>query len=79
MIEDQRPVIDGHGPLLGDVAVGQEEQLASRITRGERAFGLNDFPQLSVIALHRVGGVDQPPDFTRIVENRFLVCECLNS
>jgi len=65
LVEDVRPVLRWHGPLARDVARGQEQQLAHRISRRKGALGLDYLAQLPVVAtivndagqiLCRVGG-----------------------
>lgn len=48
--------------------MSQEEQLASCLGSGKSTLGFGDLSQLAMIALHRVGGIDQAPDFCGVSE-----------
>lgn len=45
-------------PICRDVPQGQPDQLGGRIVAGEVASRLDDFSQVIVDALDRIGGVD---------------------
>jgi hypothetical protein len=62
LVEDQRLVLNGHCPLFVDIAVCQEKQFTSRFRGGKNAFRCGDFAQLTMVAFHRVGGIDQAAD-----------------
>ena len=68
MVEDQRPVLNRHGPLFENIAVCQEKQFTRRFGGGKNAFRFGDFAQLTMVAFQRVGGVDQATDLRGISE-----------
>jgi hypothetical protein len=49
VVEQQSPIVIGHGPFLEDFAMAQEEQLARGPGRGESTFGLSDFAQHTMV------------------------------
>jgi hypothetical protein len=49
LVEDLSPIEDGHGPLLGDVAVCQKQQLADGVGRRKYGFVLSRLAQLAVV------------------------------
>lgn len=53
---------------MGDVPGGQIEQLARRLGCGKGPLGLDDLAQLAVVALNRVGCVNQVANLGREVE-----------
>ncbi len=70
LVQDTRPVVDRHRPFARDVPVDQEQQLARGLCARKCPFRFGDLPQLPVVALHTVGGVDQAPNIGWIVKHR---------
>ena len=68
MVENCSPVEDGHGPFLGNIAGGQEKQLADGLAVWESSFGFDHFANLAVVAFNGIGGIDQAADIRRIVK-----------
>jgi len=60
----QSPVPDGHCPLFGDFLHAQIDCFPDGV-RVENRLRLGEFAYHAVVALHCVGGVDDPPDLIR--------------
>jgi len=63
LVADQWLINQLHGPLFGDVHCCRVEQFSNCLFGRIRQFVFQDLAQLVVIALHGIGGVDQPPVF----------------
>jgi hypothetical protein len=68
LVEDLWPVGNRSWPFLDDIDIGQIQHLADCLSAGERRLVFSDFAELAVVAFDGVGGVNQAPDFGRIVE-----------
>ncbi len=58
MVESRLPVLDGHGPFLGNIVDRQVNHFHRRLISGESAMVFEDFSEGHVHRLNRVGGVD---------------------
>ena len=72
MVENTGPIENGTGPLFGNVHVGQVQQLANGLLRGERSLVFGHFTELAVVAFNGVVGVNQAPDLGREIQYVFL-------
>ena len=68
MGQRQLPGVNGHGPVLREVADGQVDQLDRRFISREMPSGFQAFPQPGVEALDGVGGVQDLPDLLWVRE-----------
>ena len=48
LIQNVRPVVEGHRLFLGDILVSQIEQLACRFRRGKRSFHFDILAQATI-------------------------------
>jgi hypothetical protein len=58
--------------LLNNVLMGEPEDLAHGFRLGEQGLGLGHFAELAVVGFDRIGGIDQPSDFGRVVEKGYV-------
>src|SRR5512147_1070842 len=68
LVEDEGPIVNGHGPFFEDLSMRQEKQLASCLRAGKSTFGFGDLAQLAMVAFYRVGGIDQTSDLSGVSE-----------
>jgi hypothetical protein len=69
-IQSGFPIVDGHGPILADIAQRQIEQFGQGVITGEDRAVFHDFSQTSIHRFDGIGGVDHLANLGRIVEKR---------
>ena len=65
---DYAPVLPPAGPLFLDIHHDQIQHFQQAVAGGENRFGLSHLAQLAVETLNGIGGIDQPPNFLRVLE-----------
>ena len=60
--------MDGHGPLLRDILIGQIEQFARSLWCGKRGFCLDDLAHASIVAFNGIRRIDQPANFGWVIK-----------
>ena len=64
----QAPVPDGHSPFFGNFLRAQIDGFPDGIVRRKNRLCLGEFSHHAVVAFYRVGGIDNPSDFIRELE-----------
>ncbi len=70
LVQGEVPVVNGHGPSLGDVFQSHVQQFNCRLIRGKAVSVFRDLPERIIYGFDGVGGVDDLPDFLGIGEER---------
>ena len=65
---DDAPILAAPSPFPGNIHHGQIQHFQQTVIGGEDGLGLGYLAKLAVKALNGVGGIDQPPDFLKILE-----------
>ena len=65
---DDAPILAPPSPFLGNIHHGQIQHFQQAVIGGKDGLGLGHLTKLAVKALNGVGGIDQSPDFLRILE-----------
>ncbi len=65
---DDAPILTPPSSFPGNVHHGQIQYFQQAVIGGEYGLGLGHLAKLAVKAFNSVGGIDQPPNFLRILE-----------
>ena len=68
MIKRRFPILDRHGPFLGDILDRQIYQLCRRLIRGKYSTVFDTLVQTAIEGLNGVGGINDAANFIRIGE-----------
>ena len=68
LVQNQGPMGNGGRPFFGNPLVGQVQQLPHRAGRRKGGLVFGHFPELPIVPLDPIRGINQPPNFGRIIK-----------